>query len=114
VPADPAPAELVRRQAGVAGERPGEVRLVGEPGLPGDDRDRVRGARRALRLKQSQSPAAGRLWQQADRTAPDRAALLPLGIQLDNVVTSQRVGNFLHQPGYGLLVDQWWVDSTTP
>jgi peptide/nickel transport system substrate-binding protein len=70
--------------------------------------------RRALRLQQSQSPAAGRLWQQADRTAADRAALLPLGIQLDNVVTSQRVGNFLHQPGYGLLVDQLWVDSTTP
>jgi YVTN family beta-propeller protein len=70
--------------------------------------------RRALRLQQSQSPAAGRLWQQADRTAADRAALLPLGIQLDNVVTSKRIGNFLHQPGYGLLVDQLWVDSNAP
>jgi hypothetical protein len=67
-----------------------------------------------LRLQQSQSPAAGRLWQQADRTAADRAALLPLGIQLDNVVTSQRIGNVLHQSGYGLLVDQLWLDSTTP
>jgi hypothetical protein len=60
----------------------------------------VAGSRQAL--------AAGR----PHRRRPSRVAAL--GIQLDNVVTSQRVGNFLHQPGYGLLVDQSWVDSTTP
>lgn len=67
--------------------------------------------RRASALQQSQPAAAGRLWQQTDRAVVDRAAMLPLGIELNNVVTSRRVGNYLHQPGLFVLVDQLWVRS---
>jgi class 3 adenylate cyclase len=54
--------------------------------------------------------AAGRLWQQVDREVVDQAALLPVGIRLDVTVTSRRVGNYLHQPGPGVLLDQLWVN----
>jgi YVTN family beta-propeller protein len=64
---------------------------------------------RALALQQSQPAAAGRLWQQVDRELVDSAAVLPLGQALDVVVTSRRVGNYQHQPGYGVLFDQLWV-----
>lgn len=64
---------------------------------------------RALALQQSQPAAADRLWQQVDRALVDRGAVLPLGQPLDVVVTSRRVGNYLHQPGYGVLFDQLWV-----
>jgi hypothetical protein len=64
-------------------------------------------------MQQSQPAKANRLWQAADRAVVDRAALLPLGIQVDTVVTSRRVGNYLHQPGRGLLIDQLWVKPRT-
>ena len=67
----------------------------------------------ALSLQQSQPAAAGRLWQQVDREVVDQAALLPLGISLDVTVTSRRVGNYLYQPGPGVLIDQLWVKPGT-
>jgi YVTN family beta-propeller protein len=68
----------------------------------------------ALALQQTQPAAAGREWQQADRGVVDRAGLLSLGFPLDAVVTSRRVGNFLHQPGHSVLVDQLWVRPSKP
>jgi peptide/nickel transport system substrate-binding protein len=67
----------------------------------------------ALSLQQSQPAAAGRLWQQVDRAVVDQAALLPLCIRVDVTVTSRRVGNYLHQPGAGVLIDQLWVKPGT-
>lgn len=67
-----------------------------------------------MSLQQSQPAAASRLWQQVDRAVVDRAALLPLGFGIDVVVTSRRVGNYMHQPGtFGALFDQLWVKPGT-
>ena len=63
----------------------------------------------ALALQPTQPAAAARSWQQVDHAAVDLAAVLPIGILVEDAVTSDRVGNYQHQPVYGVLLDQLWV-----
>ncbi len=63
----------------------------------------------ALTLQATQPAESARLWQQVDHAGVDLAATLPLGILVEDVVTSERVGNYQHQPAYGVLFDQLWV-----
>jgi peptide/nickel transport system substrate-binding protein len=63
----------------------------------------------ALALQQTEPAEAGRRWKQIDRALVDRAAVLPMAFAVDLVVTSRRTGNYVYQPGYGVLLDQLWV-----
>jgi peptide/nickel transport system substrate-binding protein len=64
---------------------------------------------RALALQPTRPAESARLWQQVDRAGVDLAATLPLGLLAEDVITSARVGNYQHQPVYGVLYDQLWV-----
>ena len=63
----------------------------------------------ALALQATEPAAAARLWQQVDHAAIDQAAVLPIGILTEAIMTSSRVGNYQYQPVYGVLLDQLWV-----
>jgi peptide/nickel transport system substrate-binding protein len=63
----------------------------------------------ALALQATEPAAAARLWQQVDHAAIDLAAVLPIGILTEAIMTSSRVGNYQYQPVYGVLLDQLWV-----
>ena len=49
------------------------------------------------------------LWQKADREAVDQAPWVPLTNSLGLDVVSHRVGNYEHNPQWGILLDQLWV-----
>ena len=63
----------------------------------------------ALTVQATQPAESARLWQQVDHAGVDLAVTLPLGILVEDVVTSERVGNYQHQPVWGVLLDQLWV-----
>jgi ABC-type transport system substrate-binding protein len=52
---------------------------------------------------------AVQLWQRADREAVDQAPWVPLTNTLGLDVVSARVGNYQHNPHWGILLDQLWV-----
>jgi peptide/nickel transport system substrate-binding protein len=64
---------------------------------------------RALALQVTDPPAADELWATVDRkvtlAAPWVPVLNPAGIDF----VSARVGNYEHNPQWGLLIDQLWV-----
>jgi YVTN family beta-propeller protein len=66
---------------------------------------------RALAAESNNSPDAGALWAQADRTATDQAPAIPLNIPSTTYLVSARVGNFQYSltAGLGVLFDQLWV-----
>lgn len=68
---------------------------------------------KAEALQRTQPAAASRIWQQVDRDVVDQAALLPLWLFNDISVTSRRIGNFVYQPGSGVLLSQLWVRPGT-
>ncbi len=49
------------------------------------------------------------LWQEADREAVNQAPWVPLTNNLGLHVVSARVGNYQHNPQWGILLDQLWV-----
>ena len=59
---------------------------------------------------QATDPAqALQLWQKADREAVNQAPWVPLTNSLGLDVVSDRVGNYQHNPQWGILLDQLWV-----
>jgi len=64
---------------------------------------------RALKVQVTDPPAADALWAAADRkvtlAAPWVPVLNPAGVDF----VSSRVGNYEHNPQWGLLIDQLWV-----
>jgi peptide/nickel transport system substrate-binding protein len=73
------------------------------------DRRIERDINRALDLQTSDLPAANQLWAKIDRALTDRAPWLFLVNPKTQVFVSERVGNFQHNPQWGVLLDQLWV-----
>ena len=65
--------------------------------------------RHAQNLQVSQPALAGHAWARADRLAVSAAALIPMGMSQDVVVTSARAHNYQAQPAYGIILDQLWL-----
>jgi peptide/nickel transport system substrate-binding protein len=49
------------------------------------------------------------LWSEIDRAATDEAPRLTLLTEGGVDFVSDRVGNYQHNPAYGILLDQLWV-----
>jgi YVTN family beta-propeller protein len=67
--------------------------------------------RRALAAQEANSPAASKLWAEADRTVTNDAPLVPLVIPDIADFVSRRVGDYQYSPQLGgtVLIDQLWV-----
>jgi len=63
----------------------------------------------ALAAEGNNSPDAGRLWVDADRTVTDQAPAVPLTTQSAIDFVSPRVGNYQYSFQQGILLDQLWV-----
>jgi peptide/nickel transport system substrate-binding protein len=63
----------------------------------------------ALAAEGENSPAATRLWAQADRFATGQALEVPLVTPTSVGFVSARVGNYEFSQQYGPMVDQMWV-----
>ncbi len=65
---------------------------------------------RAAEAAPAEDPTtAAKLWQQADQEAVHHAPWVPLVNDLGRDVISRRVGNYQHNPQWGVLLDQLWV-----
>ncbi len=64
---------------------------------------------RALRLQSSNPGAASLQWARVDRMVTDAAPWIPAFNQRDQDFVSARVGNYQHNPQWGLLIGQVWV-----
>jgi peptide/nickel transport system substrate-binding protein len=64
---------------------------------------------RALELQASDPDAAVAPWARIERDLVDLAPWVPLLTPSHASVTSKRVGNYQHNPEWGLLLDQLWV-----
>jgi peptide/nickel transport system substrate-binding protein len=73
------------------------------------DRRIERDVARALNLQTSDLSAANELWARIDRAITDRAPWLFLVNPKATMFVSERVGNFQHNPQWGVLLDQLWV-----
>ena len=65
--------------------------------------------RSALAADAALSPAATRLWAQADRQFTDQAPMVSLVTPSTIDFVSRRVGNYEYNPVWGALLDQMWV-----
>jgi peptide/nickel transport system substrate-binding protein len=65
--------------------------------------------RRAGRLQATDPIAAGKLWAEIDRKLTDQAPWVSSTTLPEKVFVSERVGNFQHNPQWGVLLDQLWV-----
>jgi YVTN family beta-propeller protein len=65
--------------------------------------------KRALELQLNDQSAAGKLWASIDRALVDQATIVPVFNRQGVDFLSKRVGNYQHNPLFGLLVDQLWV-----
>jgi YVTN family beta-propeller protein len=63
----------------------------------------------ALRVQTTNETRADKLWTSVDRHIVDSAAAVPLFNPKLTDVVSQRVGNYQHNPQWGVLLDQLWV-----
>jgi peptide/nickel transport system substrate-binding protein len=63
----------------------------------------------ALAAEENRSPAARRLWAQADRLLTDQAVTVPLVTPTVLDFVSRRVGNYQFSFQWGVLLDQLWV-----
>lgn len=64
---------------------------------------------RALELQASDPDAAVAPWARIERDIVDLAPWVPLFTPSHATITSKRVGNYQHNPEWGLLLDQLWV-----
>ena len=64
----------------------------------------------AAQALQGRDPAAAdAAWAALDRELTDRAAWIPYANPRDVRLVSERVGNVVHHPVWGLALDQTWV-----
>jgi peptide/nickel transport system substrate-binding protein len=64
----------------------------------------------AFTLQATDAPAANAAWTALDRRITKMAAWVPLVNAKADEVVSRRVGNVQSNPGYGILLDQIWVN----
>jgi peptide/nickel transport system substrate-binding protein len=64
---------------------------------------------RALADQQQHAGIAAQEWAGVDRLEVDEAATVPISNGLTADFVSTRVGNYQHNPLWGILVDQLWV-----
>jgi peptide/nickel transport system substrate-binding protein len=64
---------------------------------------------RALRLQATDPAAAGPAWAAVDRQIVDQAPAVPLLVPQGIDLVSKRVGNYQHNPAWGILLGQLWV-----
>jgi peptide/nickel transport system substrate-binding protein len=64
---------------------------------------------RALEIQGTAPDAAVGLWAGIERDIVDQAPWVPLFTPEGATVTSEHVGNYQHNPEWGLLLDQLWV-----
>jgi peptide/nickel transport system substrate-binding protein len=60
-------------------------------------------------LQTHDQDAASKLWAEVDRHATDLAAVVPTHTPRNVDLVSTRVGNYQHNPLFGVLLDQLWV-----
>ena len=65
--------------------------------------------RRAGRLQTTDPVASGKLWAEIDHALTDQAPWVSSTTLPQKVFVSERVGNFQHNPQWGVLLDQLWV-----
>ena len=65
--------------------------------------------RRASRLQTTDPVASGKLWAEIDHALTDQAPWVSSTSLPQKVFVSERVGNFQHNPQWGVLLDQLWV-----
>jgi ABC-type transport system substrate-binding protein/DNA-binding SARP family transcriptional activator len=71
-----------------------------------------RAVQRAEALEVANPRAAAAEWARLDREVVDRAAIVPL-VNPDQIdFISTRVGNYQHNPIFGIVADQLWVNGT--
>lgn len=63
----------------------------------------------AVNLQQTDPVAAGQRWGEVDRAIVDLAPVAPLTNPVFVDFVSARVGNYQHNPEFGILLDQLWV-----
>ena len=64
---------------------------------------------RALRLQATDPAAAGLAWAAVDRHIVDQAPAVPLLVPEGIDLVSRRVGNYQHNPQWGVILSQLWV-----
>jgi peptide/nickel transport system substrate-binding protein len=64
---------------------------------------------RALRLQATDPAAAGPAWAAVDRQIVDQAPAIPLLVPQGIDLVSKRVGNYQHNPAWGVILSQLWV-----
>jgi peptide/nickel transport system substrate-binding protein len=64
---------------------------------------------RAVALQGTDPVAAGSAWSALDREIVDLATVIPVVVPEAVDFVSKRVGNYLHNGSYGVLLDQLWV-----
>jgi len=64
---------------------------------------------RAGRLDLTDPPAANLVWAAIDRQVTDAAAWVPFTNPSGGDFVSARVGNYQHNPQWGVLLEQLWV-----
>ena len=64
---------------------------------------------RALRLQATDPAAAGPAWAAVDRHIVDQAPAIPLLVPQGIDLVSKRVGNYQHNPAWGVVLSQLWV-----
>jgi peptide/nickel transport system substrate-binding protein len=65
--------------------------------------------RAALALQSRDPAAADAVWAELDRALTDRAAWVPFANPRDVRLVSERAGNVVHHPVWGIALDQTWV-----
>jgi YVTN family beta-propeller protein len=65
--------------------------------------------RHASAVEALNPPAAGALWQRAERLILAQAPVVPTYNRQNVDLLSKRVGNYQYHPQWGALVDQFWV-----
>jgi class 3 adenylate cyclase len=64
---------------------------------------------RALRLQATDPVQAGPAWAAVDRQIVDQAPAVPLLVPQGIDLVSRRVGNYQHNPAWGIILSQLWV-----
>ena len=64
---------------------------------------------RAVRIQTEDPAAPGEAWAEADRAITDQAPWVSLVNTIDVDFVSERLGNYQHNPQWGLLFAQVWV-----
>jgi peptide/nickel transport system substrate-binding protein len=73
------------------------------------DPDLESAIRTAQRAQQEDPVAGAAAWAAVDRMIVDRDAAVPFANNLELTLLSRRVGNYVFNPQWGVLLDQLWV-----